>query len=59
MAATIVNAQISLAKGVARLTESIVDTVEILNSTLNTVGTGLADIGHGLFTGDWSWQYTK
>ena len=59
VAATIVNAQISLAKGVARLTESIVDTVEILNSTLNTVGTGLADIGHGLFTGDWSWQYTK
>lgn len=57
--ATIANSFIALTKGLAHLGEALLKFADIVNTAMDTIKTGWADIKNGISTGDWDWKVTK
>ena len=59
VAATIGTFELSLAEGIGKLGESVVDTAAILGTGVVTLGTGFAELTLSLFTGENEFSITK
>lgn len=54
-----INLALGFTKGIVSFAETLLKGCVVISGTINSLGTGLFDIGRGLFTGNWDFSETK